>query len=71
MVSNDRDCPPGLFKHPAEQMKELEEMVIEPEIPDLMEEYELRFRLYESTIKSLLHANDEMYEKLIKANIRA
>lgn len=71
VVSNDRDCAPGLFKHPAEQLKEAEELVLEPEIPDLMEEYELRFRLYESTIRSLLHTNDDMYEKLIQAEIRA
>ena len=39
VVSNDRDCPPGLFKHPAEVIKEAEDIVHEPEIPDLMEEY--------------------------------
>ena len=70
VVSNDRDCPPGLFKHPAEQLREAEDVAAEPEIPDLMEEYELRFRLYESTIRSLLHANDDMYEKLLRAEVR-
>ena len=41
----------------------------EPEIPDMMQEYDLRFKIYEATIRNLLYANDDMYEKLLASEI--
>ena len=54
VISNDPGVPPGLFKHPAQAMKEEEVVFQEPELADYMSEYDLRLKIYYATIRKLL-----------------
>lgn len=50
-------------------MKEDGQVFLEPDLADFMSEYDLRLRIYQATIRKLLHSQDIMYEKLIQSRM--